>query len=269
MPWDTQRQPEPRLASPGAGGLQLAISDGTVHTIPGTCLLTFVDETGDESLRDPKFPVFGFGGIVVRCDAYVNSVLPSWLTMKRQVFGNENYAFHAKEANKEERKAVSAWFRSPPAHPIGVVGTALTDSAKIDDFLDLGSRRIARGHGNFAAVSHALTQRVYDVWISVSFDRVALIIETSERAAGLSKEFLAWETKATDGGPDVQIDRYTVAKKLGTPGLEMADHVARAAGRQAHLGPPPRLDPDFRAVFQAPRSGRASYLRIDRAERTS
>ncbi|GAG26739.1 unnamed protein product, partial [marine sediment metagenome] len=42
--------------------------------IEGNSLLVFIDETGNEYLKDKKYPIFGLGGCAVICKDYNNLI---------------------------------------------------------------------------------------------------------------------------------------------------------------------------------------------------
>lgn len=51
-----------------------------------SCLLVFVDETGDEGLGDPNYPIFGLGACVVLESDYGSLVRSPWNLMKEELF---------------------------------------------------------------------------------------------------------------------------------------------------------------------------------------
>ena len=50
--------------------------------IEGNSLLVFIDETGNEYLKDKEYPIFGLGGCAVICKEYNNSIRAPWYNMK-------------------------------------------------------------------------------------------------------------------------------------------------------------------------------------------
>jgi hypothetical protein len=63
--------------------------------LPGSCLLVFLDETGEESLSDPNYPLFGLGGCLVTVERYQRLVNIPWTYMMGQWFGGEDKIFHS------------------------------------------------------------------------------------------------------------------------------------------------------------------------------
>src|SRR5688500_11985953 len=99
-------------------------------TLRSTCLVVFVDETGEESLRAPAFPVFGLAGCAVRADAYFGYVAESWRALKEAHFGGRDVPLHAAAIDRENKAGVEAlgqFFLREHFSRFGVVLTNATD----------------------------------------------------------------------------------------------------------------------------------------------
>ena len=53
--------------------------DGSVINVSPNSALVFLDETGDEQLKDPKYPIFGLGGCCILAKNYFNLIDRPWL----------------------------------------------------------------------------------------------------------------------------------------------------------------------------------------------
>ncbi|MCP3957373.1 MAG: DUF3800 domain-containing protein [bacterium] len=91
--------------------------------VTASSLLVFVDETGDESLQDPAYRVFGLGGCAMRADTYFGSVKADWRRLKAEHFDGEDEGLHAcsvDPANIEAVGALGEFFRSQTFSRFGV-----------------------------------------------------------------------------------------------------------------------------------------------------
>lgn len=60
--------------------------DGTLLNISPNSVLVFLDETGDEQLNDPAYPIFGFGGCCILARDYFDNIDKPWSNMKIEKF---------------------------------------------------------------------------------------------------------------------------------------------------------------------------------------
>lgn len=72
---------------------------GEIQPTDDTFLL-FVDETGEDSLSDPKFPIFGFGGVGLPAALYASNICNPWIHIKERAFGGETTRMHAADLRK-------------------------------------------------------------------------------------------------------------------------------------------------------------------------
>ncbi len=75
--------------------MALDAGDGSRVLLPSACLLVFLDETGEASLSDPNYPLFGIGGCVVTVSQYASFLDQPWKDMKERWFGGKDIAFHS------------------------------------------------------------------------------------------------------------------------------------------------------------------------------
>ncbi len=77
-------------------------------TLESSCLLVFIDETGDEAFSDPQHPVFGLGGCAMLVADYTTWVRPRWLQMKQRFFGGPDVPLHANELRVPSQAQIDA-----------------------------------------------------------------------------------------------------------------------------------------------------------------
>ena len=76
--------------------MQFNLRDAPPISANPTTALIFLDETGDESINDPNYPVFGFGGCCVLANDYQSTICLPWKSIKKDVFHlDETKPFHS------------------------------------------------------------------------------------------------------------------------------------------------------------------------------
>lgn len=65
--------------------------------VTGDTLLVFIDETGNEYLKDKKYPIFGLGGCAAICKNYNKLIREPWSIMKDCFFNGREKPLHDKE----------------------------------------------------------------------------------------------------------------------------------------------------------------------------
>lgn len=231
----------------------------TPLTVSGTCLLAFVDETGEESLGDPEFPVFGLAGCAMRADAYFAIVAPAWRALKAEHLGSADAPVHACEFDTSNQVAVEAFaqfFRAQHFSRFGVVVTHLTKLVDISVY---------------QATALALLQRLKDVGRWWSFDQVRFILEQSERGDPLARKHLSnWRYSREIEGQKVSIpvDRHFMSKSRNEPGLQIADFLAHTLGASARSKLQGRRTPraDFKAMFMGVEQKLVSEVSVKEVE---
>ena len=213
--------------------------------LESTCLLVFIDETGDELFSDPQHPVFGLGGCAVLVADYDQFVRTPWRQMKGRHFGDSDAPLHANELNApsaEQMKALGDFFSTGCFARLAAVASGKTE------FPD--------GYPPYQLVSRTLLARIERIASRLTFSRLALLMESSERANILAERFIGLYNKVqveqhghTVGVP---IDHYFVPKALNEAGIEIADFVVQAVGGQARsqlINSTTAFRKDFAAIF--------------------
>ncbi|TXT23225.1 MAG: hypothetical protein FD134_2251 [Gallionellaceae bacterium] len=234
------------------------VEDGASVVLDSTCLLVFVDETGDELFSDPQHPVFGLGGCAVLVGDYVNFVRPAWRKMKDQHFDGADSTLHASELgspSKEQLNALSQFF-------------ALKRFARLAAIAS-GRSVLPNDYSPYQIVSRAFLARVERIALRFSFSRIVLLVESSERANVLAERHVGPYNKADveyfGRTVHVPIDHYFVPKTMNEPGIEVADFVMHAVGGQVRSecsGLAPGFRKDFTAVFRDVPRELVEYMNI-------
>lgn len=146
--------------------------------IEGNSLLVFIDETGNEYLKDKEYPIFGLGGCAVICKEYNNSIRITWNKMKDTFFNGKENKLHAKDffqPKKIQINAISDFFKKNKFARVAAV---------------MSNKTINETEYNiYNIVTRVLYKRVLDVANWTCFNRVIFILEDSERCNSLAKKF--------------------------------------------------------------------------------
>lgn len=76
-------------------GLVIQLENGSSVSLEPSCYCVFIDETGTETLSDPKYPIFGFGGCGILASHYKGWLMLPWKRMKQGYFGDTDIPIHA------------------------------------------------------------------------------------------------------------------------------------------------------------------------------
>lgn len=242
--------------------LTLGVSGGNGSVVlESTCLLVFIDETGDELFSDPQHPVFGLGGCAVLVGEYVNYVRPLWQRIKDRYFEGADISLHANE------------LRSLTAAQLKALGDffALRHFARLAAVAS-GKSLLPDEYSPYQLVSRALLARIERIALRFSFSRIVLLMESSDRANILAVRHLGPYDKADveylERTVQVPIGHYFVPKTMNEPGIEIADFVMHAVGGQVRselTGSVGGFRKDFTAVFRDVPRELVDYMNIQRA----
>lgn len=194
--------------------------------IEGNSLLVFIDETGNEYLKDKEYPIFGLGGCAVICKEYNNSIRTPWYNMKDAFFDGKENKLHAKDLfqpKKIQINAISDFFKKNKFARIAAVMSNKTINNTEYDIYNL--------------ISRDLYERILDVAKWTCFNRVIFILEDSERCNSLAKKFIPsykFEEYNNKLNKKIEIpsEYFFCGKERVEPGMEVADFVIHTAGAQ-------------------------------------
>lgn len=224
--------------------------------------LLFVDETGGETLKDPHFPIFGFGGVGVPAQLYSSNIVTPWLYLKDKVFEGKDKPLHAADLRKpttEQMEMLNTFFERSLFCRIAAV---LSNKTAIDQPLD-----------KYNLVVTSFYKRLCAVLDYTDHDDMIMIFEDSDRGTPQTMDYFSRydvEVKEEDGSTSRLIcPKYIMSKRELEPGLEVADFVAHTAGTSVRS----RLNgtrekkterKDFRAVFKSGDTNLSSFMELTR-----
>ena len=185
------------------------------------CLLVYLDETGQEEMKDLQCPIFGMGGCAVLCGTAHRLLDEPWRMMKQDYFGNCEFPFHATStlgsATAGQRAAVVEYFKS----------TLISRFAAVIRFNSFLSPTLSP----YQIITAVMFNMIGKVANAYPLDSLALIFESSERGDPLVQRWFS-TMRADDGhGKPLHVDFAFMDKARRDPGLEVADCIINTAGR--------------------------------------
>lgn len=228
--------------------------------IEGNSLLVFIDETGNEYLKDKEYPIFGLGGCAVICKEYNNSIRKTWNKMKDIFFDGKENKLHAKDLfqpKKIQINAISDFFKKNKFARVAAVMSNKTINNTEYDIYNL--------------ITSALYKRVLEVAKWTCFNRVIFILEDSERCNSLAKKFFpSYKFEEYDDKLNKKIEisseYFFCSKERIEPGMEVADFVIHTAGAQLRdrISKKNLNRKDFEVVFNGIDEKLSSYMLIEK-----
>jgi hypothetical protein len=219
-----------------------------------------IDESGDDALADPQFPIFGLGACAVLLRDYQTQIGAPWLEMKDAVFGGRQLPLHAADLRHPTAHQINGLNQFFGSRAFARLGTFLTKTALLGAPLT-----------RYQTVSHVLGKQISRVAAVLPCDSVALIVESSEKYDEQFYEVfgaLQLRVESENHIEDIPIELYRARKSPLIPSLEVADFVAHTAGtatRAALRGQIPADRPDMAHVFGLLKPPMSQYMRIEQS----
>lgn len=221
--------------------------------LPPDCLTVFLDDTGDEYLKDPCQPFFGLAGFAVIASQLDAVVREPWGAVRRALGGAHQKPIHAAGLypTTEEFAVIATYFRTQPIARFGAVCTASTDLET-----DLGPVRV---------VAEVLKRRMLNILQWQPFKSVEIIFEHSQRLEKkIETAFCGFELQ--ENGNTIPVGFSWMQKCYGEPALEVADFLANAVGKEARyrLKGKSGHERSFEAFFHHPDRRLVSFMEVTR-----
>lgn len=194
--------------------------------IPPDALAVFIDDTGDETFRDPGNPVFGLGGCAVLGRDLETLVHGPWGRVRARLGQKPTARLHAARAEHRMRPwkedALVDYFTQQPIGRVGFLASIKT-RYEIKTMPDYVLRTTAT----------ALLARITAFVRLTGCTSVVGIFEDNHRHRGRMEAALDGLT-LTEELPSgekrtIPLDWYVMPKSVGEPALEVADFMMHAA----------------------------------------
>ncbi len=239
--------------------------DGSVINVSPNSALVFLDETGDEQLKDPKYPIFGLGGCCILAKNYFILIDRPWSKMKLKMFNLKNKPLHA-AGNSFSYKQITAINNFFLSNEFGRFTTISSLNTQIDTILKMEQ-----------VVFYSFCKRVLEIIKWYEFENIIVIYDNSERLKPKLQEYASTIDFAEKlNGVDTKIETHycVVNKETALSGVEVADFIIHSAGtslRDLINGKIYRLTDreDFNHVFNTTDKKISSFFQVNSAAFTS
>jgi hypothetical protein len=193
-------------------------TQGKTHTFNENTLLVFIDDTGNDKLSDKNFPIFGFGGCIVRASDYEENVILPWRKVS-SCFSPEMLPLHACDINpknltSDQINALSSFFQKKL---FGRFAEVISDQAILQTKSTI-----------MYIITATMHLRIIDVAKYFLFNNIVMFIEESDRKREITAAFEPH--KFAIGSQSIPIERFFLPKKAEEAGLIVADFIAHTAG---------------------------------------
>jgi hypothetical protein len=238
--------------------VRLLYSKGNPLYLKPSTAMVFLDETGEECLRDPNYPIFGIGGCVVLASLYGSNVLRPWQSLKDAEFYGRTTPLHAADLRKptdSQLNALNSFFASSLFGRIAVI---VSDKSAFDKPYNLIEITMA-----------SLYQRIKAVLSYMPFEDIIMILEDSPKAELILT--YSESHKLIKNGKSIDCVKCIMPKTTQEPGLEVADFIVHCAGtavrdRLKGKRSPEKERSDFFHVFRSVDPRLSNFLEVLRGE---
>lgn len=196
----------------------LNFANGESYDVLKNTALVFIDETGNEQLSDPNYPIFGMGGCVIFADNYIDHIHNPWEKMKDTHFNQSMYPLHASDNNfnSDQISALNDFFLQ---NKFGRFASLASLNTTVDTILQIEQ-----------IVYFSAINRIIDISKYSTFNKIVIIYEHSDRLMP-KLEYYNKDISFTDeSGVAIPIEFCCANKSLCIPGIEIADFIVHSAG---------------------------------------
>lgn len=183
--------------------------------VPPHGAVLFIDDTGDDALRDPLNPVFGLGGCAVMGDQLDSLIRQPWKIVRQTLRGGYNLPVHASDIERRlspaKERAVNNYFAQYLICRLAV----LVSSETSFDVGDMQDKVV------FAAAG-SIGHRIVEISRFLPFDSLDIVVEQSQRLVPKLERATAG-FKINSDGSDIPMRWHVMPKNSNEPGLEVAD----------------------------------------------
>ena len=233
--------------------------------VPGDALLVFIDETGNEYLKDKEYPIFGLGGCAVICKDYNKLIREPWSIMKDRFFNGREKILHAKDLfhpTECQINTIAELFKNNIFSRVAAVLSTKTINNTEYDIYNI--------------IARCLYNRIIDIAKWTCFKSVVIMVEDSQRCNALAKKYFpayGFQEYNKEINKDTKMpsNYYFVKKDLVEPGAEVADFIIHTAGAQMRnrINNKIKSRKDYKIIFEDINEKYSSCMLIDKISKKS
>lgn len=235
-------------------------SEGSLQLNAETLIIA-LDETGHEEFADDSHPVFGIGGCITLVTNYNENLAIPFENMLSNYFKGVDRPFHmTSEASKgfghDQKIAISNFFLESK---FARIASVMTKETKIE------LENALQQYFNIQILCLSIVKRIQEIAKYLSFNRAFLIYEDSQRIGGRIMSALQGKTIENKNKETISVELGLMKQLSPFPALEVADAIARSAGRQARhkLSGKRGFLKDFQDIFQSVDIEHQSFILIE------
>jgi hypothetical protein len=180
--------------------------------------IVFIDDTGNEFLKDPNYPIFGLGGIIVLGKNYCKEIVEPWCELKEKEFESKCTPLHATDLVKPSQSQLNALNNFFSTKIFKRFACTLSNKTQLKNI-----------RNNYTTIVDCVRGNINALLKLLSFDSLLFVIEESDSVDHDKYKSLHWLGER-DEFINVNTEVIFKTKKDIEPGLEVADFVINAFG---------------------------------------